>query len=135
MPKARRLGMTQRVDLSPIADGWTDECYAVVTRCTTDERFKFAELKAEKLTHRAAVKFQNDFVKAHFVSGKIMVVADSGNLELADMVPEDIDAYIEISDALFTGITGVVYDPKGSSAASQPESKQPEPSSNSATTS
>lgn len=118
----RRLGIAKRVSLEGVAEGWTDACYALINPSDYLDSIQIKKQQIDETDEDKAVEFMIDFIKQHFVSGKIMVYNDNDELELADMVAEDAGASIQITDRLFTSITGVANDPKDSSTVTETQS-------------
>lgn len=122
----RQLAIAKRVSLDGIAEGWTTDCYALVSPATYAEYITFSDLQSEGKTNSELLQFQMDFVKKHLISGKVNVLTDAGKTELDDIQPEDIDASKDLCDKLFAEIVGVSPDPKdismstGSSSTSEP---------------
>jgi hypothetical protein len=115
MHMPRQLAITKRVSLEGLADGWTTDCYANVSPATYAEYIDFANLSTEGKTNAELLAYQLDFVKKHLVSGKVNILGTDGKLELADILPEDLDASKDLADKLFIEIVGVNIDPKASS--------------------
>src|SRR5688500_6578840 len=99
---ARQLALGKKVSLGGIAEGWGDECYAFMRPATYPEMLEVDAL--DKDDKASQVKYQLDFVKSHFISGKVRIMGES---DPVDMTSEDIEASIVIADRLFLGsITG-----------------------------
>ncbi|MEB0287232.1 hypothetical protein QN355_11770 [Cryobacterium sp. 10S3] len=115
----RQLAITKRISLEGLSEGWTSDCYALVTPASYAEYIDFADLTDAGKSNTDLLKFQLSFVKKHLVSGKVNILDDKGQLELDDLQPEDVDASKDLADKLFTEIVGVNLDPKASSTATE----------------
>jgi hypothetical protein len=135
MATKRRLGITKRVSLAGIADGWDDECYAIITKVTNRENFELAELDTSKFNERKSIEYQAKFVKDHFVNGQIMVINETGVLEHAPMTASDIDDITEIANTLFLAAVGSDIDPKAIPKEAPPADELPRKEATTETTS
>jgi hypothetical protein len=108
----RRLAITKKVSLEKLSDDWQD-CYATVRPATYADYTKLVEAEPEKLAPTAQIKLEMDFVRDHFIGGKLKVFNAHGQPELVDMQPEDIELSTELTNLLFFEIVGVTPDPKG----------------------
>src|SRR4051812_40020611 len=100
----RQLALGKKVSLAGVAEGWGDECYAIMQPATYPEMLAVDAVDADKKDEQ--VKFQLAFVRKHFISGKVRV---TGETDPVDMVVDDIEASVGITDRLFLGcITGDV---------------------------
>lgn len=113
----RRLAITKRVSLADVADGWTDDCFAVVTPASYAEYIDFGKLSDAGKTNAELLQYQLKFVKDHFVSGKANFLDDDGKTILDSLTAEDIDASKELADKLFAEMVGVSLDPKALATA------------------
>lgn len=111
---SRRITVTKRVSLAQFGEGW-DDCYAIVTPANYATYDAISKADIEKMTNAERIMFEMDTVKRHFVSGKIKALNDKGTFELTDMLPGDIEASLELTEALYIAIMGLQLDPKGSS--------------------
>lgn len=111
MMAVRRIAITKKVSLASVSDGW-DDCYAIIRPATQQDYLDFASSDPEKLAPADQVKLEVNFVKDHFVSGKINVLGAGNQPELVDMEPDDIAASIDLANKLFFEIMGIKYDPK-----------------------
>jgi hypothetical protein len=103
----RRLAIAKKVSLAGIGPDWGDECYAYVMPANYNDMLEAEKL--DELSKAEQVKFQLDFIKRHFVSGKIRVM---GEEDLADMEPDDVMASVALTDRVFMAILGDDIDPK-----------------------
>lgn len=122
----RRLAITKKSSLAGIAEGWDESCYAIVTAATVEELVEFSKFKGSDHSEAEWVNIAADFVKHHFVSGRVLVLgqpASSKKFVLADMQLADISQSIDIVTKLLADIAGVNYDPKdtGPAASSEPQ--------------
>lgn len=137
----RRLAISKRVSLAWVAEGWTDECFALVMPAGYREFIEFARMGADTSPEANAkvTEFQLQFVKDRLVSGKVLVQQEDGSQVLDDIQPEDVDASMQLADILFDAITGKITDPKVSlptmavSPMTEPSSAQPESGNNTKT--
>lgn len=108
---SRRLAITKRISLEGIADGWTAECFALVMPATYPEYIAISD--AEETMKKTEVAAKNiEFVKAHIVSGRVMVLDDDGSLVLGDLLLDDVDSFTELANKLYLELMGVTADPK-----------------------
>lgn len=115
----RRLAITKRVNLEGIGEGWTTECFALVTPANYNEFIGFTKLQDEGKSNTELVEFQLDFVKKHYVSGKVLTLNDENEQVVDDMQSEDIDESKALADKLFGEIVGINLDPKDTSIATE----------------
>ncbi len=133
---ARQLAIAKRVSLAGVGPDWGDECYAMMLPARYTDMVEADQI--DQKTKVEQVQFQIDFLKKHFVSGKVKVF---GSDELADMEADDVAASVALSDLLFAACMGDDLDPKDLSQLNV-EDKRPiadaaidEPSSTAAPTS
>ncbi|WP_323512676.1 hypothetical protein [Subtercola sp. RTI3] len=100
------------MSLADIADGWTDEAFALIRPATYGDRIELTEFTDSAPSRAAQLKYQLDFTKARVVSGKVFVLDDKGQLVLDDYQPGDLDASNELNDKLYLEINGITLDPK-----------------------
>jgi hypothetical protein len=105
----RRLAIAKLVSLEGLGPGWGDECYAFMMPATYTDMLEADQIDSKSKEQQ--VSFQIEFLKRHFVSGKIRVLDDKDN-ELADMDPDDVAASVALSDRLFLACLGDQLDPK-----------------------
>jgi hypothetical protein len=106
---ARRLAIAKRVSLEGLGPGWGDECYALMMPATYTDMVDADKIDGKSKDEQ--VSFQIEFLKNHFVSGKIRVLDGKDN-ELVDMEPDDVAASVALSDRLFLACLGDDLDPK-----------------------
>jgi hypothetical protein len=106
----RQLAIAKKVSLDGIGPGWGDECYAMMLPATYQDMLDIDALDDKK--RDAYVEFQLEFLKRHFVEGKIRVV---GEEQPVDMEPDDVGASIALTDRLFLACLGNDIDPKEAS--------------------
>jgi hypothetical protein len=104
-----RVAAIKRVSLEGLYDGWGPDCYALVKQANYEDMI---ELESQKGSKAEVSRWQEKFVAERFVSGKLLIVTDSGDLELADMTAEDVTGGIGLTDKLFAEIIGIDMDPK-----------------------
>lgn len=109
------VGISKRVSLAEFSDGW-DECYAVVRPANMDELLDMSEVDFAAMQTRERVEKQLEFIKSHFVSGRIM----NGEIELRNMRAEDAKASPLIIKKLFNEVMGLNLDPKEKSSEEVP---------------
>lgn len=107
----RRIALTKKISLADLSDGWQD-CYAVIRPASYQDYRDFAANDVQAMTNTDQIKLQMDFVKTHFVGGKVMTFADDGSQVLSDMQAADIEESTELSNKLFFEIMGIKIDPK-----------------------
>lgn len=112
----RQVAFTKRVNLSELSEGF-DECYALVRPATRAEYSEAMDFDIEHTTREEQDKYEFEFIKSHFVSGKILVRNDEGNTELVDMEPDDVETSMALANKLYFEILGLKLDPKGSAKA------------------
>ena len=118
---ARQLALAKKVSLEGIAPDWGEDCYAMMLPATYADMLEVDGI--EKKSKAEQVAFQMEFLKSHFVSGKIRLIDMDGPV---DMKPEDVAASITLSDRLFAACLGDDLDPKevrrAAAATQEPES-------------
>jgi hypothetical protein len=116
----RRLAIAKRVSLAGIGPDWGDECYADVMPANYNDMLEADNI--DQLSKAEQVKFQLEFIKRHFVSGKIRLM---GSDTPVGMEPDDVTASVALTDRLFMAILGDDIDPKGAApAAGQPSAPE-----------
>lgn len=110
----RRLGIVRRFSLADAAQGWTDECYLLYRPSTYADKLELSGLKDTDMNEQTSTKYMFEFIQRHLQGGKVMLLNDANELELADYEPADLDSFApDTVDSLFMAITGVAQDPKG----------------------
>ena len=117
--------IVKRVSLDGLLEGFDADCYAYVKPATVLDKQQFRQAIQSQKNDELADDWQQTFVTDHFISGKIKVLAASGEFELADMTDEHLNV-AEVSDRLLLDIMGINLDPKGLSAAAAQHS-EPQP--------
>lgn len=108
---SRQLALRKRVSLAHLFEG-NDACFAIVRPATRTEYKEMMYGAVSKLKPREQLEMQTKFVKEHFVSGKILALDSDGKEQIADLEPDDIDHYVDFSNALYIKIMGLHLDPK-----------------------
>jgi hypothetical protein len=111
MAEAKRITSIKRSSLAGLSHEWDDDCYAYVIPANYEDNVAVNELDTAKMSQRDQVNFQLDFVKSHFVSGKIKAF-NGETFELTDMTEEDAVASVAIADRLYADIMSFDLDPK-----------------------
>lgn len=110
---ANRVAILKKVSLSGLADGWGDDTYVTVRPASYKQFKEYTQTKVENMTEAEGIELITSMVSEQFINGKIMVLNDKNEPELADATKEDVENLsIEMLNAIFTGIMGVSYDPK-----------------------
>lgn len=108
----RVIAATRRVSLGDFADGW-DECYAVVRLASFAEYEDVSKTDFTGMNVADTLKHEIEFVKSHFVSGKILVLDETtSESSLQNMTKDDVDAIPSLPDYLYTVVMGMNLDPK-----------------------
>jgi hypothetical protein len=115
---SHRLSLGKKVSLEGLAEGWGEDCFVIVRPANYDDMLAVDEIDPSS-SKSEQVRFQIDFVKDHFVSGKVLV---DGQLE--DMEPDDISESIALADRLFLAIIGSDLDPKDARAVAAAAAEQ-----------
>lgn len=105
------LAITKKVSLSDIGEGW-DDCYAIVRQATREDSADALSPKTRKLNKEDAEAFELNFIKEHFMSGKVLVFMPDKTMQLADMQPEHIDTSWKLANKLYYEVLGLTYSPK-----------------------
>lgn len=115
----RQLAITKRTTLGDI-EGW-DDCYVDCRPATYGDQLEVRAMRATG-NEDEIVKSMIVFVKRRVVSGKVRVNATSGEPELVNIEPDDIDALpTEAVDRIFANIMGIDYsDPKAEAPVTEP---------------
>lgn len=100
----------KRVSLEGVAEGWDDECFALVQMMTVADRKIYK--RANKMTDAKAEAYQTKVVAEKFVSGQVKDYdPETKTFVLTDMVAEHL-GIAEVEDCLFAGIVGLDISPK-----------------------
>jgi hypothetical protein len=118
----RRLAIAKRVSLEGLGPGWGDECYAFMMPATYTDMLGADQIDSKSKEEQ--VRFQMEFLKRHFVSGKIRLLDGKDN-ELVDMEPDDVAASVALSDRLFLACLGDDLDPKEARREAEATEKPP----------
>jgi hypothetical protein len=118
----RRLAIAKRVSLEGLGPNWGDECYALMMPATYTDMLEADQIDAK--SKQEQVSFQIEFLKRHFVSGKIRILTGEDS-ELVDMEPNDVEASVALSDRLFLACLGDDLDPKEARQAAVATKKPP----------
>jgi hypothetical protein len=105
----RRLAIAKRVSLEGLGPNWGDDCYALMMPASYEDMAAADQIDSKSKDEQ--VRFQIEFLKNHFVSGKVRVIDGKGN-DLVDMEPDDVSASVALSDRLFLACLGDDLDPK-----------------------
>jgi hypothetical protein len=114
---ARQLALAKKVSLAGIAEGWGEECFAMMMPADYPDILAADELNGKP--KKEYVEWQFSLLKKKFVSGKVKLL----NGELVDMEADDITASITITDRLFSSFLGEDADPKADAPAPSPADK------------
>lgn len=98
-----------KITLEGLEEGWTDECYALVTYAGYDELKTLQGLDVEELKKQAditSVDFMKKIVDQHFVGGKILLLDADNQPYVGDMLPEDVAITFDVLTYLFKSIIG-----------------------------
>lgn len=133
----RRLGITKRISLSDLADGW-DDCYVLVKPLTYQMLAQLTSLDTNEISEAEAIAETTRLVKENVVGGKVMVLGDDDTLQSANFETDDVDSMsVDMVNHIMAEMSGqgAQYgDPKAlatplNSDASQSTSKASETSS------
>jgi hypothetical protein len=108
--KKRYVGV-KKSSLEGLGEEWGAECYAYYVPANYEDNMAVLDMDTNTMSKQEQVKFQIEFVRAHFVSGKIKVF-DGQSFELIDMRLDDATATVGIADRLYADIMGFDLDPK-----------------------
>lgn len=100
----------KRVSLEGVAEGWDEECYALVQMMTVEDRKVYK--RAYKMTDAKAEAYQTKVVAEKFVSGQVKEFdPETKEFALVEMTAEHL-GIAEVEDCLFAGIVGLDISPK-----------------------
>jgi hypothetical protein len=117
---ARQLAITRKFSLSGVADGWTDESFVIYSPVAYGDLKTLRDAAPEGMQETDAIDFTLNFIKSHVISGKIQILDETGNPVVADFEKDDLDQLPpDTINAMFSALTGVKLDPKGTSTATE----------------
>lgn len=105
---AERITAVKKSSLAGLAEGWGDECFAIVRPAQYTDMIALDSLDASDKV--ATAQYQIKFVRDRFIAGKIKVWTPDGQ-ELVDMTVDDVECSTEVLDKLYADIMGFA-DPK-----------------------
>ena len=108
----RQLAIGKKVSLAGVAEGWGEECYAVMRPADYDDML--AVDNVDNSDKAAAAEFQKQFVQDHFIRGMVRIDGDD---QPVDMEAADTHATVALCDRLFLACLGDDLDPKEVRAA------------------
>lgn len=111
MSEKKRYAAVKRVELAGLSEGWDETCFAFVIPSTYKDQKELAAADLASKSPEEQLRYQLDFVRAHFISGRIKVF-DGKEFEEVDMTAEDTEASVDVTDYLYSEIMGLGLDPK-----------------------
>lgn len=111
MSESKQYPVVKRVELAGFSEQWDESCYAYVVPTNYHDQLATITNKISELPPKEQIQAQLDFVKEHFVSGRIKVF-DGEVFKLVKMEPEHTGATVDLTDYLYSEIMGLGIDPK-----------------------
>jgi hypothetical protein len=117
---SRTIAILKKISLAGLADNWDENSFIIAKPVSYKDYQEYTDLDVKAMDEKAGVKLMIDMVKSHFVSGKLPILADSGEVTIEDAEKDDIENLgVEMLSKLFSEIMGVNYDPKAIQTAAQ----------------
>lgn len=122
----RRVAVVKKSSLAGLSEGWGDECFALVRLADYQDMQRVQEFTPDTPSGEQWT-FQQQFIREHFVSGKVKIFNDKNEQVEADMLVEDCLLTMGIANKVFQDIIGMDLDPKDLAAIAA-QQKPPGPS-------
>jgi hypothetical protein len=137
---ARQLAITKKTYLDGF-EGWDSDCYVEWRPVTYGDSLALKSLSVDDGDEVKAFQAIFELTKKHIVGGKVKIIGEDGQAELADYEDADLDQMPpEMINRIFADITGAQFaDPKDTptkmeESPIEPATSEPSPSGSSTET-
>lgn len=120
MSEKKRYAAVKKVNLEGFSEEWDASCYAYVAPATYDDNQALADKAFAAKSDADKLQHQKDFVKSHFISGRIKIFDGDSFVDDA-MTVDDVFASVEITDYLYSEMMGLGIDPKDIRKVAMPD--------------